>query len=119
MELYDITGSTVDHEHVYDTPHVCTHKTYKNLEIDTIAEDMTDPSMVSDYPTRNVDKADVSKHEVDKAAFRKLQIAFIIVCSVLLTIVIISSMTIGVLIHKLVSLNPSHYNNTPIHTSIL
>ena len=108
MELDDITGQTVhvDDEHAYETAHVSTDNKYENLKINTLAEEMT-ASMGSDDPTRNVNRVEVSKPEVDAAAFRKLQIAFVIVCSVLLTMLIISSLTIGVLIHKLVSLNPS------------
>ena len=118
VELYAITGRTEDDDHAYETPHVSTGNKYENLKINTLAEDMTDPSMVSDDTTRNTNKVHNLKPDVDAAAFRKLQIAFVIVCSVLLTIIIISSLTIGVLIHKLVSLNPSHYDNKPIQYTV-
>ena len=70
-------------------------------DINTLDETMTTPRTVRDNPTKDVNEVDASKHEPAAAASRKLQIF----CVVLLLLLVISSVTLGVFIHKLVSYN--------------
>ena len=71
-------------------------------DINTLDETMTTPRTVRDKPTKDVNQVDGSKHEPVTVASRKVQIF----CVVLLVLLLISSVTLGVLMHKLVSYNP-------------
>ena len=90
VELHDIVGHQAhdDGENVYESPQASIdEERYENLQ--------TNKNVKS--PTNNVSKSKCGSH---KSEFRQLRILW----AVLLTIVITSSVTIGVLIYKLVSL---------------
>ena len=116
VELNDITGQNVrvDDGDGYETPHTFANNEYETLKINTSSTENKYASLkintladttstISGSPIGTVDGFDVSKPKFDAATFRRLRIAFVIVCIVLLALVIISSVTIGVLVHKLVS----------------
>ena len=102
IELHDImehTTSVVDE--TYITPVTSRDEENVYMEMDTVADRMTTSRMSRDKPTRNVDRVDVSKPSTDAYALRKVQIF----CLVLLVMLVISSVTIGVLINMMVSYN--------------
>ena len=103
IELHNImeqTTSIVD-ETTYETPVARRDEENEYMRIDTVAERMTTSRMSRDKPTRNADGVDVGKPSTDAGALKKLQIF----CLVLLVMLIISSVTIGVLVNTLVSTN--------------
>ena len=107
IELYNImahTTSVVD-ETTYETPVASRDEEHEYMKIDTVAERMTTSRAHRDIPTRNVDGVDVSKPSTDAYALRKVQIF----CLILLVMLVISSVTIGVLINMMVSYNLALY----------
>ena len=102
IELHDImehTTSVVDE--TYITPVTSRDEENVYMEMDTVADRMTTSRMSRDKPKRNVDRVDVSKPSTDAYALRKVQIF----CLILLAMLVISSVTIGVLINMMVSYN--------------
>ena len=102
IELRDIiehTPSVVDE--TYEAPVASRDEENVYMEMDTVAERITTSTMSRDKPTRNVDRVDVGKPSTDADALRKLQIF----CLVLFVMLVISSVTIGVLVNTLVSTN--------------
>ena len=107
IELYNImahTTSVVD-ETTYETSVASRDEEHEYMKIDTVAERMTTSRTPRDIPTRNVDGVDVSKPSTDAYALRKVQIF----CLILLVMLVISSVTIGVLINMTVSYNLALY----------
>ena len=103
IELHQImehTTSVVD-ETAYETPVASRDEENEYMKIDTLAERMTTSRTTRDNPTRNDGGVDVSKPSPDAYALRKVQIF----CLILLVMLVISSVTIGVLINMMVSYN--------------
>ena len=98
--IMEHTTSVVD-ETTYVTPVASRAEDNEYMKIDEVAERMTTSGTTIDTPTRNVDGVDVGKPSTDAFALRKVQIF----CLVLLTMIVISSVTIGVLINMMVSYN--------------
>ena len=107
VELHDIVGGTAndDSENAYEIPLASTDEgRYENLRINTGDGPAAGSNIVSDTDTnkqvednnQSVSRLSCVKHI---SAVRQLQM----ICGVLFTIVIICSVTIGVLINKLVS----------------
>ena len=111
VELHDIIGSTLNDtgENAYEFLQASIDEgQYENLRINTVDGPSTGTNTVSDNHTRNKGNDSVVSGSVSRvqccqhvSTVRQLQI----LCAVLLTIVIISSGTIGVLIKKQVSFN--------------
>ena len=102
IEQHDImehTPSVVDETYVTHVASRDVENVY--MEMDTVAERLPTARMSRDKPTRNVDGVDVAKPATDAGAWRKLQIF----CLVLLVMLVISSVTIGLLVNTLVSTN--------------
>ena len=98
--IMEHTTSVVD-ETTYETPVTSKDEETEYMKIDTVAERMTTSRTTRDKPTRNVDGVDVSKPSTDTYALRKVHIF----CLILLVMLVISSVTIGVLINMMVSYN--------------
>ena len=100
--LHDIIGRmvNVDDETVYEIPDISKEDDDNYMKIKTLAERMTTSRTTRYNQARNLDGVDVSKPENDTATLRKVQI----VCGLLLMMLVVNSVTIGVLIHMLVSM---------------
>ena len=109
VELHDIVGGTAndDSENAYEIPQASTDEgRYENLQLNTGDGPAAGSNIVSDTDTTQ--KVVDNSHSVSRSncvkhisAVRQLQM----ICAVLFTIIIICSVTIGVLINKLVSKN--------------
>ena len=101
VALHDIVGGTAndDSDNAYEIPQASTDEgRYENLRINTGDGPAAGSNIVSNTDAQSVSRSNCVKHI---SAIRQLQM----ICAVLFTIIIICSVTIGVLINKLVSKN--------------
>ena len=110
VELHDVMGRTagVDNETVLDYEIPAASRSDENV-YNTLAETVTPSSKIGDNPSENVNEEAVFKPGTYAFALRKVQIF----CLILSVMLVISSVTIGVFIHTLVSW---HHGNVSVQT---
>ena len=103
VELRDIIGNTfnVNDETQYEVPTLSRDDENEYTKICSLAKTSTDSNTIRANPISNADRVDVPKPAIDATALKKVYLF----CFILLTMIVILSVTTGVLAYTLVSLS--------------